>query len=37
MALAAPVLGADKAAALATAALDLASLPDVGKLTNLAV
>ena len=29
-------LGNDKADALATAALDLASLPDVGKLTNLA-
>ena len=36
MALAAPVLGADKADALATAALDLASLPEVGKLTDLA-
>ena len=36
MALAAPVLGADKADALAMAALDLASLPDVRKLTNLA-
>ncbi len=36
MALAAPVLGADKATALATAALDLSSLPSVEKLTNLA-
>lgn len=37
MALAAPVLGADKAEALSTAALDLATLPEVGELTRLAV
>ncbi|QPI75270.1 MmgE/PrpD family protein [Sphingobium sp. Cam5-1] len=36
MALAAPVIEAQKADALATVALDLASLPDVGKLTTLA-
>lgn len=33
MALAGPVVGADKARALAKAALDLAALPEVGKLT----
>lgn len=37
LALAAPILGSDKANALAVAALDLAALPGVEKLTGLAV